>query len=259
MTLIVTAVSASYIRMNVEIISDEVLYQNPTIVSIFINQSGDETAYDIDVYPLASTGISVDGSLSAETLNPGETLQGNFTISVEGNILQGAYPFVALVKYHDANKHLFSTVYPELLTYGAANSPKVYGTLSELEITEEGSGVTTLTVKNLDYIEHYVKIKLYLPDELKSNVIEKNINIESMDEKEIGINIESFGAILGSYYRTLASLEYEDDDFHYSSFAGGKVKIVEEKSNPYIFWIAIVAFIVLLLVYIYYKLERKTK
>lgn len=245
--------------MTVEVTTKKVFDQNSTNISVSIIQSGDEAAYDIDAYSFVSEEFSADGSLNATTLNSGETLQGDFTISVNENVLQGTYPFVVLVRYYDANRnHPFSLVASHLLNYGEESSSDVYAEFSEeLEITGKDAGEALLTIRNIGYSQRYVKLKLYLPIELKSDVIEKNVIVGPRDEKEIKINIESFGATTGSSYGILASLEYEDGDFHYSSLVAGRVEIVEEKENSYIFLIAIVAFIVLILVFIYYSLKRR--
>jgi len=113
---------------------------------------------------------------------------------------------------------------------------------------------------NLEDKLYDVKLRLFLPRELKSDVVEKNVTIGPRDEKEIKVNIESFGRVVaGSSYEIFASLEYDDNGLHYLSLVKGPVYIIEEKEISYVFWIAIVAFIVLILVFVYYSLRRVKK
>jgi hypothetical protein len=259
LTIAGSLVTATYITMTVTISSDDVFHQNSTIISASVIQSGDEAAYDVEVKPIESEEFNVTGSLSTKILEPGETLQGNFTIHATENILEGKYPFVIRVIYQDVNGYPFSIVASHLLTYVNGYSSSVFGTISELEITQEGSGEATLKIRNLDERSHNVKIHLYLPRELKSTITEKNISLGAREEEEIKVEIESFGAVTGSSYVILASIEYQNASYHYSSFANGMVKIVEKKENLYIFWIVIVIFVILLMVFIYYKLRGVSK
>ena len=84
-----------------------------------------------------------------------------------------------------------------------------------------------IKIRNLADKELKSRIKLFLPMEIKSEN-EKNISIAPKSEKEISFKISNFGALVGSSYVVLASIEYEDDK-HYSTVARGIVSIVEEK------------------------------
>jgi len=244
--------------MTVEITSKGVFDQNSTAISITLKQTGDESAYDVEVELFESEKFDVAGSLSTDILESNGILQGDFTMHTTENMLPGKYLFVVRLIYHDANNHPFSIVATRQLSYINDESSDVHVSFSDIEITQEVSEKAILKIWNLEDKSYEVKLRLFLPRELESSFVEKNITIGPREEKEIKVNIESFGTVVaGNSYEIYASLEYEDNGFHYLSLAKGKVNIVEEKENSYIFLIAIVAFIVLILVFIYYSLKRR--
>ena len=245
--------SASYISLTTTVKSGTI-FNETTDLYVSIEQHGDEAAYDVSVVPLLPDFFSYQGSLSKERLDPQKKLEGNFTINILNKILPGQYPAVLKVIYHDANMYPFSTISPYLITYKEKVNSGVYGTISDLEIAKKGSGNLVLDVRNLDEIQHDINIKLYLPNELKSENMEKHLTIGPKEEKQVKYEVSSFGALTGSSYSIFASIEYEDD-YHYTTFARGLVKIVEKKENPHFLWFLIVLFAVLLLVFVYFKIR----
>lgn len=256
--------SASYIEITTNI-SSGTLNQNSTNLSLSVIQNGDEAAYQIELEPKVPDGFQVNRSITASILEPGEKLNGNCTITVNETLHPGKYPIVFLVKYHDANQYPFSMVAQHLLTYENGSNSKVYGTISETKINEDGSGTTTLTVRNLDDQPHQIEMNLYLPLELKGALNKENISLNAKEEKEVEIEIESFGALAESDYTIFASLEYEHQNYHYSSFANGQVEITEKdntekrKNNNYFIWILVGLFITLFLVFIYLTVWKKKR
>lgn len=250
----ISLASATYISITTTA-SSGTIFHNSTILSVLLQQGGDEAAYDVSVFPLLPEGFSYTGALSMQRLDPEKSIQGNFTVYLNGETTLGEYPVVIQTIYHDANMYPFSTISPYLLTYKEKYLSDVYGTISSLEITKDGSDVTTLTLRNTGSKQHQVKVKLYTPKELKCDVQSRTIPIGSQEEKKITYKISSFGALVGSNYIILASLEYNDSGHHYTSFARGMVKIVEKKQNLNLLWLLTALFVVLLLVFVYFKIK----
>lgn len=254
--LFISLASASYITIVTTVYSD-IIYGNSTTILVKLEQRGDESAYDVEVVPLVSDDFVVEGELKTARLDPGKSLQGSFNVSVKKNLLQGAYPLVIRTIYHDANRYPFSVVSPYSLVYLIDYNSDIYGSMDEVEFTSEGSGENVLKIRNVGNTPKEVKVKLYLPKELKSRETEKILSIGPKEEKEIKYRIESLGALPGSSYYILASLEY-DSYYHYTSFASGLVKIVEKEENFNLIWILVVLFIALLVMFIYFKWNVKT-
>jgi len=259
-TSVITSIRVPIVSAEINIsttISSEVIYQNSTTLSVSINQSGNETAYDVEIYPLLTKDFSFDGTIVAEKLEPKEKLEGFFSIYINEDILQGNYPAVILINYSDAKRNLFSTLSSTLLTYKTSNNSLVHGIFSSSKLTKNDLGEITLNIENLDDRAHEVKINLYLPPELQSSFTQEIMPIDLVSNEKIIIELESNKALSGASYSILASLEYDEDNFHYSSFAYGTVNIAEGKTISINAWVAIAIFIILLVVYIYYKWKGK--
>ncbi len=261
--LSISLAAATYITITTTI-SSQVILDNSTTLHVSLKQSGDEAAYDVNVEPLATQYFSSEDILNKDKLNPGETLSGNMTLSFLGT-LPGKYPLVVLTIYHDANMYPFSTLSPHILTYKKGYPSGIYGSINQIEISKDGSGYITLSLRNLDETTHTINIKLYLPRELNAGETEKIISLGPKEEKELKYKISSMGALPGSTYSILASLEYEENGYHYGTFASGLVKIVEKKEVFGLsqWWIGIVVVILITIFVIYqfwsWKNEKKKK
>ena len=227
-------------------------------------QNGDESAYQIELIPIVPDEININGSISTSVLAPGDQLNGNFTINMSKDAPPGRYPIIILTKYYDSNMYPFSTLSKFLFTYKNEVNSDLYGIIPEMEVNEDGSNAKTLTLRNLDDRPHDIEITLYLPIELKGGLNNNNITLEPRGEKNIEIYIESFGALSKSNYAIFASLEYEEQGYHYSTFTNGIVKITEkkitnEKEDNYLLLPLVALFIIILLVYIYFIIGKKKR
>ena len=251
--LVVTSSSAlsTYISMTTTI-SSQFINNNTILLLIKVDQNGDESAYQVSILPIIPRGFSYSGSIFTDRLDPTKSLSGNFTLKIPENSLPGTYPIVIKTIYHDANMYPFSTVSPYLLSYGRQTASDIYGTISDLEISKNGEGKLHLTVRNIGDTTHRLKIKLYLPNELKCDAEERTVDVGSREEEKLSFDVSSFGALPGSTYLVLASIEYEDSEYH-SSFARGLIKVVERKEDKRILWVSGLIFVVLLLVFVYFR------
>lgn len=247
--LLAAQTAASYITISATVSSD-IISGDFGQVYVELEQGGDEPAYQVEVIPFFSDYFQVEGELKSERLDPGGRLGGPFDVSLKKSLLHGNYPFLSLVIYHDANMYPFSVVSPHTITYVNGRSSEIFGSMETVDIQEEGSGNIALKIRNMGSESRDVKVLLYLPRELKSETGERTISVGPKEEKEIKYRIESFGALPGSSYSILASLEY-DAGSHYTSFANGMVSIVEKGGLlgiPY--WVIAAILIVLAAIFV---------
>ena len=249
--LIVSTAAGSYISF-VTTISSEKILENSTKVSVELQQRGDESAYKIEVVPFSSDYFRYEGRVGTERLDPGKTLSGKFELELKREIKLGNYPFFVRTVYHDANMYPFSVVSPHSIEYLETYESTVKGSMNSIEIANDGSGEISLKVRNLEEKPKEVLIRLYLPEELKTDETEKTLQIGPGEEKEIKYRVESKGALPGSSYAAWVSIEYETDR-HYTTFSSGLVKIVEKKENFNLIWILAALFIALFAIFIYLK------
>lgn len=249
--LFISLASASYITIVTTVHSD-IIYGNSTTILIKLEQRGDESAYDVEVVPLVPNDFVVEGFLKKERLDPGKTLYGSFNLSLKKNMPHGKYPLVIRTVYHDANRYPFSVVSPHSIVHVSGYESGISGSIDELELAKEGSGENVLKIRNLDDTPKEISVRLYLPKELKADENEKTVSIGPREEKRILFSVESVGALPGSSYSILASLEY-DSGYHYTSFANGPVRIVERKESFDIITVLAALFIILLVIFIYLK------
>jgi len=129
--------------------------------------------------------------------------------------------------------------------------------MKELILDGKKTKTLTLTLRNLDEIQHNVDIKLYLPRELKVDKDKSIVVIGPKEEKNLNFQVSSFSALPGSNYVVIATIDYDDSNSHYSSTVRSMIKIVTEKSLEFPIWLPILTFIVLLIIFAYYLMSSK--
>ncbi|MDI6826250.1 MAG: hypothetical protein QMD36_03590 [Candidatus Aenigmarchaeota archaeon] len=255
-TLLLTShlVSARVISLTTTITAD-IMSENTARLHVKLLNSGDEAAHNVQISSLTED-FKTD-LIYAGILEPNVPFEGDLNISRTKEINPGSYPIVVLTDYADNNGYPFSSISPAYLTYKTHTVTKVSGIIPELTLAGKESKKLVLTVRNLDNIPHDVKVKLFLPRELKTVDEERSLSIGSKEEKTLNFDVSSFSALSGSSYVVLASLEYEQDGLHYSSFAQSIINITEKKSPSIPFWLPILTFFVLLIIFVYYFIKRR--
>ena len=248
---------ASFISLTTTITTD-VITENFTNIQVDILNSGDEPAYFVQVSPLLPNNFQAEPNLfNVGTFNPNSPKKINFNLTITNQIFTGTYPLVILVDYADANGYPFSSVSPSSIIYRTSTLSKVTGIMKELTLSGKNTETLTLTVRNLDEIQHNVDIKLYLPRELKVDKDKSTVSIGPKEEKNLNFQVSSFSALPGSNYVVLATLDYDDSNLHYSSTVRSMIKIVTEKPLEFPIWLPILTFIVLLIIFGYYLIRGK--
>jgi len=247
--LCLNSVYASVISLTTTI-DAETMSKNSAKLHIKLLNSGDEAAHNVQISSLTEdfkTDIINVGVLEMNT-----PFEGDMNVSRTKEINPGNYPIVVLTDYADANGYPFSSISRVDLTYKTRTVSKVSGVISELSLSGKENKKLILTVRNLDNIPHDIKVKLFLPRELKSSDEERSLSLGSKEEKILNFDVSSFSALTGSSYVILTSLEYEQDNLHYSSFAQSIINITEKKAPSIPFWLPIMTFSVLLIIFVYY-------
>jgi hypothetical protein len=204
-------------------VSSDIFTGNTGSIQIKIMNSGDEAAYDVQISLL--TDVFESEPIHVEKLNPNEQIEKNFEISLTRTIPAGKYPVPVVVDYADANSYPFSSVSPAYVIYKTKTTSTISGLIPEVTLIGKESKKLTLSIRNLDDKNHDVDVKLILPREIKVNDEKNTISIGSKQERSLYFEVFSLSAISGSTYAILASMEYDDDNLHYTSFANGIIKI----------------------------------
>lgn len=234
-------------------VSTDIMTEDNTEMHVRLLNSGDEPAYDVQTSLITENFESKP--LFVGKLNLNEPFEGNINLTLKESIKPGKYPVPVLVDYADANGYPFSSVSPSFIVYKTQTTSRISGNIPELSLTGKEKKELILYIQNLDDVEHDVNVELILPRELKVVDNKRSILIDSKEEKKLSFEVSSLSALPGSSYVVLASLEYEDD-LHYSSFVNGAIKITEEKPFNVPIWFLVLSFIVLSLIFIYYKLKQ---
>jgi hypothetical protein len=243
------SVYASFISLTTTI-TTEVMSKNSAKLHIKILNSGDEAAYNVQISSLTED-FKTD-IINVGILEPKIPFEGDLNVSRTKEINPGSYPIVVLTDYADANSYPFSSISRVDLTYKTRTVSKVSGGIPELNLSGKESKKLVLTVRNLDSIPHDVKVKLFIPRELKAVNEERSLSVGSKEEKILDFDVSSFSALVRSSYVVLATLEYEQDNLHYSSFAQTMINVIEKKAPSIPFWLPILTFFGLLIIFVYY-------
>jgi len=223
--------SARYISISTSVSVENLVRGDTTQVGVKLLNSGDEPAYDVRLSLLLPEGFSAD-ELTPGRLDPEKPYTGNFTVNIAKNVISGSYPIVILTDYRDANSYPFSSVTLNSLNIRERTSSDIFGVLSRIRMSPDGSAVTTLRIRNRGNEKHKLKVRFFLPKELEVRPEHYELEIGPRAQKELKFKISSFGALTGSTYVVFASIDYDEDNLHYSSTASGTVEIVNEDELP---------------------------
>ncbi len=248
----------SYISIGTQLKSS-IIHKNSTEIIVNIEQMGDESAYKVEIEPFSSEYFEINGEIKKDSINPGDKINGSLSVSLKNNITEGNYPFLIKTIYHDANMYPFSVISPHTITYRKGYESSIHGTFEKIEVSKDDSEKTSLKIRNFENDQKEIKIKLYLPREIKGDESEKYVTLGPKEEKEIEYEIESFGALPGSSYVIITSLEYEKSGYHYTSFGSGVVSIVEKKEQNNLILILASIFFVLFAIFLYFKFGGRKK
>jgi len=256
------AVEASaYFTMTMTSTSEQISVGNSTVLNITLINSGNEPSFNTRLGILSKDFNSSE--LYIGTFKQNAPFHGQIPINIGGDITPGKYPIIVFLHYTDSNRYPSSMVFPANIQYKLDPITKVHGALSEINLTANKSKQLYLEIRNLDTMQHNVTVRLFLPDELNSDKWEKTVLIMPKDIVVTNFEISSLGALPDSRYTILATLEYEENNIHYSSIAQGYVIIVQREISGFksqsnnLFVGLIVSFFVLITLFLYLKFRAK--
>ena len=223
--------SARYISISTTSTGERITEGDSTVIGARLLNTGDEAAHDVRISLLLPEGFSAN-ELKPGRMGPDMPYEGNFTVNIDSDVVPGTYIAVILTDYRDANSYPFSSVTQSLINIGEATSSDISGTLSKIRISPEGSAATTLRIRNRADEKHRLRVRLFLPRELETDVENYELELGPRTQEEHRFEISSFGALAGSTYIIFASMEYEEDNLHYTSTTSGIVEIVTEDDVP---------------------------
>jgi len=203
-------------------ITTDVLTSEEGEIQVTLRNSGNKAAYNLQISIISNYFSSTP--VLVGTLGINKPLMTNVSLDTNVDLKEGNYPVVLLTEYTDDNGYPFSSVSPITLTYKNPYPSRISGVFENIEVNGKRSENLVLKLKNMDQVNHDVNIRLILPNEISSDVSQKNIKLDPKDEKEIVFKVSNFAGLEGSSYTILATIEYEDN-YHYSSITLGTIKI----------------------------------
>ncbi len=243
-------VSASFISMQTEV-TDLVLEDGAGQSTVRLQNLGDEAAFDVSLSFSLPEGFLAE-DIYVGRLAPNAPVEAQFTITAQGDLMEGAYPAVLVVKYSDANSYPFSALTPFTIIYGRRTSSNVFGTIQELTLFGSKKEDLALHVRNPDDRSHELLIRLHLPRELTAEETSKTLTIAPAEERTIAFRVSSFSALPGSTYGVFATIQYSDGEAARSTTARGTIKV--ERDKPFFTQRRLsAALIALILLYIVYQ------
>ncbi len=248
-------VSGTYISLTTQVSKEEIILEDETELEVKLVNSGDEPAYQVQVNFVLPSGFQAP-PISVGNLEPNKPYTKKATLKID-EIVPGTYPLGVLTYYQDANGYPFSSPSFFPIVFQEVTASSVFGALQPLTLSGQETKEATLKVRNLDNAPHQVKATLFLPRELVSTANEKILDLAAKEEREITFDVSSFGALPGSSYPLFVSLDYKENNLHYSSLARGTVSIVEKKEAFTLpEWFPLAALGVLILIVVIYQLKK---
>jgi len=256
--LIAQSCSANYIGLSVTVVPPRVVSSSVFAVNVTVVNVGDEDAHDVQL------SLSLpDGFTSAPQpvgiLRPNTPYFTTFDVSAGSSIGPGVYPFVLKTHYADANAYPFSTVSSNFILYKESTPDKMQVAVRDVNISasDEADRDLIVDIVNLDDKPHDVNVKLYVPDEIKSDSYTTSVEVAAQKSDSVTFHVRSSGALAGSSYATFASSEYDEGGLHYSAIGSGLIRVVSqvESGEDIASWTPMAVFALLVTFFIIYQIK----
>jgi len=245
--------SATYVGLD-STIDDKLITSSNTSLSINIKNICSETLYDIDIIPLENEHFTSNKTMKVADLKLNETQVFNLSFEPKDNTKHGKYPLILRIKFYDGRNTHYSQIYHHIITFEEGFDSNLEGRIITEELKVDGSSKIKLIIDNYDNRLHNANIHFFHSDKLTIPQTNKIVSIESLSKETIQFDIRDNSSNQGDILYVLGIIEYEYDNYHYSSVAESYIRITENK-NPILLEFLIVIFIILLIIYIYQKFE----
>lgn len=257
MVLLSTSASASFISISTTIATEQIIRGRQTWVNVTLENGGDEPAYNVRLHLMLPNGFHAEPAYVG-TLPPYKPIDSSFSVTVDDGTQNGTYPLILNVEYTDANGYPFSTLSPRIIAYNIPTPMKVYARLQNIALFENRKANASVLLRNMDSREHELSVRIYLPNELKTDNEYANVKLLGRSEAEVNFEVESFGAIPNSTYVITVSADFEEDDLRHTVLGGGMITILpkdemqtadSEKQN-FLLWALIGMFLLLIALFL---------
>ncbi len=228
-------VEATYISIASGLQTRPVTQGNQTDVQFLVENRGDEAAHNVQVTLIAPPAGRETEPRVLGVLEPQQRRTGQFIIPLPEDMLPGRHPLLLAVEYTDANGYPFQAFSPALLTYEKPSSASISGAIESLEIAEQGSGRTTLTLSNRETAPQSVTVRIHASRELIVTPTTQQVTLEAQSQKDIPLSFKSLGALPGSTYPYIASVTYEHGGLAHATNIVGTVAITRGSGKTTIY------------------------
>jgi hypothetical protein len=243
--------------MTVTVTQNVVVTEKNTTLNVTVMNSGNEAAYDVQLSLILPEGFTTE-PIFAGVLQPNVPYMGSFRVGIDDSAKPGTYPVVVKTHYADANAYPFSTVTPTFIRYGQPTPFKLRGAIKEVSLVGDSKKDIVLEVSNLDNKPHDVLVRFHLPDELAADYYSTEAPVQPHGISEVRVPVKSFGALPDSSYVIFASMEYDEGGLHYSSTAGGMIKILAKEvvGDDMPSWVPLAVLVALIALFIYLQIRK---
>jgi len=232
-------------------------------INFSLSNVGDETALNVMLEPILPEGFKA-GPFFVSSLPPNKPVNGSFVVTVGPDVLPGRYPLPLMLHYTDRNDYPFTIVFPESLSHKVPAVSKAFAVIPEVQITGPDAVGFNVRVFNQDSKVHNMTVRLYVPNELSSDVSSTVVELKPQSSSILENKMRSVSALYDSDYLILASVSYVDDGVVYSSIARGRVRLVKPASlqvSENVFqkgwWLVIAVVLVVIVLLAYLTLRER--
>ncbi len=235
--------SASFISLNTTVKSK--IEGNTLQVFVSTINKGDEAAHNVQ----AEIRVGDKKILAKKKVELGIDKTYKAIVSFDLDYKSpGQYPLVVIMHYADANQYPFSALTLQTFPYKSEATPSdLFGRMKGSSFWKTGKA--KLTLKNMGDADIDAATKLVVPRELTVAEGQLEMDIASKSEKQISFTLENFSALSGSSYQVFAVSEYEKDGVHQTNITPGMMRIVQSREIFGINYTAIIAALILLILF----------
>jgi hypothetical protein len=226
--------------------------KNESNMSVELVNSGNEPAFRATATLKYPEGMSAD-AVSYERLNPNNLEKRVTSVKAQEGMLPGTYPLILSLQFHDSNNYPIYMIFDSSVEVDGPSVSMIHGSLTTTEFPMDSGGTLRLQLRNADTKPHTVRARLLVPDSLSAENPEKTVQMPAHSEAIVDYQVTNFMALQDSNLMVLAIMEY-DDDMHHSSFAQGRIKIINRSERPKLpFFIAAAAVILCACAYYFHN------
>lgn len=213
---------AAYVTINTAA-TVAVTDKNHAAIHVNIGNRGDEGAYNVRAY------VDIDGKRLAgklkNTLGVNESYEEDFSTVISPR-KPGRYPVMVTIEYTDNNMYPFTVLSANYLNYMEPQNSRVVGMIPEFTVADSGS--LQVVLSNIDREDRKVVVQPMAPKEFFFTDTRREVLVKAGEKKPVSFSVRNLAAYPSSKYMVYAFIEYDDDAFHYTAIAAGRITVRKE-------------------------------